>query len=78
MDWARVMRGTCSIASAVTPRAASASRSGPDRAGCSSPTSSRPVGRRSTTPADGHRTAASTSAPSSASATDPSVAPAAA
>ena len=78
MAWARVVRGTFSMARAMTPRAASASRSGRDWAGCSIPTSSRPAGSRSTSSAEGRCTVASTSAPSRASVADPRVAPAAA
>jgi hypothetical protein len=42
IDWAREMRGTASIASAVTPRAASLSRSSGLSAGASRPTTVDP------------------------------------
>ncbi len=42
IDWAREMRGTASIASAVTPRAASASSSSGLNAGASRPMSVEP------------------------------------
>ena len=77
MAWARVMRGTFSIARAATPRAASASRSGRDWAGCSSPTRSRPAGSCSTCSAEGRSTTARTSAPAREADTDPTAAPAA-